>query len=115
VGVGLLYQQGYFAQYLNADGWQQERYPINDSTTRLHLERNPDGSELRIAVVIQAAPSRQSLASAGGNSSAVHAGHHIEPNNPYMTKTLPTGLRHDMHPPGNYAGSWWSTDACYAS
>jgi len=25
--VGLLYQQGYFAQYLNADGWQQERYP----------------------------------------------------------------------------------------
>ena len=30
VGVGLLYQEGYFAQYLNADGWQQERYPIND-------------------------------------------------------------------------------------
>jgi len=30
VGVGLLYQQGYFVQYLNADGWQQERYPIND-------------------------------------------------------------------------------------
>ena len=24
VGVGLLYQQGYFRQYLNADGWQQE-------------------------------------------------------------------------------------------
>ena len=30
VGVGLLYQQGYFRQYLNADGWQQERYPEND-------------------------------------------------------------------------------------
>ena len=30
VGVGLLYQQGYFQQYLNADGWQQERYPEND-------------------------------------------------------------------------------------
>ena len=30
VGVGLLYQQGYFEQYLNIDGWQQERYPIND-------------------------------------------------------------------------------------
>jgi starch phosphorylase len=51
VGVGLLYQQGYFAQYLNADGWQQERYPINDFYNMpLHLERNPDGSELRIAV-----------------------------------------------------------------
>jgi starch phosphorylase len=49
--VGLLYQEGYFAQYLNADGWQQERYPINDFYNMpLHLERNPDGSELRIAV-----------------------------------------------------------------
>jgi len=28
--VGLLYQQGYFQQYLNADGWQQETYPDND-------------------------------------------------------------------------------------
>jgi starch phosphorylase len=51
VAVGLLYQEGYFAQYLNADGWQQERYPINDFYNMpLHLERNPDGSELRIAV-----------------------------------------------------------------
>jgi glucan phosphorylase len=30
VGVGLLYQEGYFRQYLNADGYQQESYPIND-------------------------------------------------------------------------------------
>lgn len=30
VGVGLLYQEGYFRQYLNPDGWQQERYPRND-------------------------------------------------------------------------------------
>ncbi|MCX7834817.1 MAG: alpha-glucan family phosphorylase [bacterium] len=30
VGVGLLYQQGYFKQYLNPDGWQQETYPNND-------------------------------------------------------------------------------------
>ena len=30
VGVGLLYQKGYFRQYLTADGWQQERYPVND-------------------------------------------------------------------------------------
>ncbi len=51
IGVGLLYQQGYFAQYLNADGWQQERYLSNDFYNMpLHLERNPDGSELRIGV-----------------------------------------------------------------
>jgi glycogen phosphorylase len=51
LGVGLLYQQGYFAQYLNADGWQQERYINNDfHNMPLHLERNADGSELRIEV-----------------------------------------------------------------
>ena len=33
VGVGLLYQQGYFRQYLNDDGWQQEYYPRTTSTT----------------------------------------------------------------------------------
>src|SRR5438105_3176242 len=30
VGVSLMYREGYFRQYLNADGWQQERYPEND-------------------------------------------------------------------------------------
>jgi starch phosphorylase len=30
VGIGLLYRQGYFRQHLNADGWQQERYPTLD-------------------------------------------------------------------------------------
>ena len=30
VGVGLFYRQGYFRQELNADGWQQERYPVLD-------------------------------------------------------------------------------------
>ncbi|MBN2456269.1 MAG: alpha-glucan family phosphorylase [Sedimentisphaerales bacterium] len=30
VGVGLLYQKGYFRQYLNVDGWQQELYLEND-------------------------------------------------------------------------------------
>jgi starch phosphorylase len=30
IGVGLLYRHGYFAQSLNAEGWQQERYPLVD-------------------------------------------------------------------------------------
>ena len=30
VGVGLLYRHGYFRQSLDADGWQQERYPSLD-------------------------------------------------------------------------------------
>jgi len=51
VAVGLLYQKGYFAQYLNAEGWQQERYPINDfHNIPVQLERKADGTELRVAV-----------------------------------------------------------------
>src|SRR5437660_1662584 len=30
VGVSLMYREGYFRQYLNVDGWQQESYPEND-------------------------------------------------------------------------------------
>ncbi|HEY9592962.1 MAG TPA: alpha-glucan family phosphorylase, partial [Spirochaetia bacterium] len=30
VGIGLMYRQGYFQQYLNIDGFQQESYPEND-------------------------------------------------------------------------------------
>ncbi len=41
VGVGLLYRRGYFRQYLNADGWQQESYPHYD-TFNLPLEQVMD-------------------------------------------------------------------------
>ncbi|SHN69090.1 alpha-glucan family phosphorylase [Desulfovibrio litoralis] len=30
IGMGLAYQQGYFRQYMNIEGWQQERYPNYD-------------------------------------------------------------------------------------
>ena len=51
VGVGLLYQQGYFQQYLNADGWQQEYYPVLDfSTLPLAEETDEQGAPLVIAI-----------------------------------------------------------------
>jgi glycogen phosphorylase len=51
VGVGLLYQEGYFRQYLNADGWQQESYPVNDFYTMpLQLERGRDGEPVTVEV-----------------------------------------------------------------
>ncbi|MEP0886554.1 alpha-glucan family phosphorylase, partial [Trichocoleus sp. ST-U3] len=85
VAVGLLYQEGYFAQYLNADGWQQERYPINDFYNMpLHLERNPDGSELRIEVDY---PGRTVYARIWrvqvGTVPLYLLDTNIEPNNPY--------------------------------
>ena len=30
MGVSFMFREGYFRQYLNLDGWQQERYPEND-------------------------------------------------------------------------------------
>jgi starch phosphorylase len=51
VGVGLMYREGYFRQYLNVDGWQQERYPENDFfNLPLIPEARPDGAPLLISV-----------------------------------------------------------------
>jgi starch phosphorylase len=49
VGVGLLYRQGYFRQYLNNEGWQQEYYPENDFyNLPLTLERDEKGAPLSV-------------------------------------------------------------------
>jgi len=51
VGIGLLYQQGYFRQRLNADGWQLELFPRNDfANLPCQQVRNDDGSELTIDI-----------------------------------------------------------------
>jgi len=51
VGIGLLYQEGYFRQYLNADGYQQELYPINDwANLPVTLMRDADGAVIKISV-----------------------------------------------------------------
>lgn len=51
VGVGLLYNRGYFRQRLNPDGWQQEVYPQNDFYQMpLTLIRDETEQPLRITV-----------------------------------------------------------------
>jgi starch phosphorylase len=51
VGVGLLYQQGYFRQYLNEAGWQQEEYEDNDFyNLPLWLVRRPGGEPAMVEV-----------------------------------------------------------------
>jgi glycogen phosphorylase len=51
VAVGLLYREGYFRQHLNADGWQQERYPALDPHGMpLRLLTTEDGQPLKIEV-----------------------------------------------------------------
>jgi len=56
-GIGLLYQEGYFNQYLNSDGWQQERYLDNDFFTMpVKPLPGPDGQPLRIQVEMPEGP-----------------------------------------------------------
>jgi starch phosphorylase len=52
-GVGLLYQNGYFSQSIDPDGWQKERTPVNDFYS---LPVTPvvraDGSEMLVGVML---------------------------------------------------------------
>jgi starch phosphorylase len=51
VGVGLLYQEGYFRQYLSSDGWQMESYPVNDfSNIPVKLVKDKDGKPIQVSV-----------------------------------------------------------------
>lgn len=51
VGVGLLYQKGYLKQSLNPDGWQIERYPVNDFyTLPVSPVLDEAGKELHVSV-----------------------------------------------------------------
>ncbi len=56
-GVGLLYQEGYFRQYLNADGWQQEEYIGNDFYNMpIEQVRGEDGNQLSVTVEYPTGP-----------------------------------------------------------
>jgi starch phosphorylase len=51
VAVGLLYRQGYFKQYLNPDGFQQESYPENDwYNMPVHRCLDDKGEAIKISV-----------------------------------------------------------------
>jgi glycogen phosphorylase len=51
VGIGLFYYNGYFRQYLNPEGWQQEFLAANDMyNLPCTLERNKEGQPLIVDV-----------------------------------------------------------------
>ena len=53
VGIGLLYQQGYFRQEIDAEGHQQALYPFNDpGQLPIRPVREPNGEWLRLAVAL---------------------------------------------------------------
>ena len=52
--IGLLYRNGYFHQYLNSDGWQQEYYPYNEFYNMpMRRALNPDGEEVCVEVMVE--------------------------------------------------------------
>ncbi len=54
VAVGLAYQEGYFRQYLNADGWQQEDPYDNDfGALPMRRAKRSDGSLASVDVTIE--------------------------------------------------------------
>ena len=53
VGVGLMYQHGYFKQSLSREGWQQETYPVLDpDELPLSLLHEPDGSRAIVTITM---------------------------------------------------------------
>ncbi len=57
IGIGLLYQKGYHQQSLNPDGWQQERYPVNDFyTLPVRPVMNERGEEVKVQVKLPHGP-----------------------------------------------------------
>ncbi|MGK2952371.1 MAG: alpha-glucan family phosphorylase, partial [Thiobacillus sp.] len=53
IGVGLLYQQGYFRQVIDKDGAQQALYPYNDpGQLPITPLRKPDGEWLRLEIAL---------------------------------------------------------------
>jgi starch phosphorylase len=54
VGVSLLYKQGYFGQYLNEEGWQQEYYAVNDfENMPVRQEMDAEGNPVEFTLAIQ--------------------------------------------------------------
>ncbi|MCD6587409.1 MAG: alpha-glucan family phosphorylase [Candidatus Fermentibacteraceae bacterium] len=51
VGVSILYRLGYFNQYLNSDGWQQESYSVNDYSN-MPVERVKDSNGNAVTIVV---------------------------------------------------------------
>ena len=68
VGVGILYQEGYFQQYLNADGFQLESYPLNDYVNQpVKLQTDGAGKATQdLAAFARARTLRADLEGAGG-------------------------------------------------
>ena len=84
IGIGLLYQQGYFRQEIDRTGAQVARYPFNDpGQLPIRPLRNQSGDWLRLKVLLPGhALWIPDVGSAGGPQEALLAGHQRSANLP---------------------------------
>ncbi len=113
LAVGLLYQQGYFRQYLNPDGWQQELYPENDFyNLPLTLERQVSGAPLLIEVELSWPCSKGSgMAGSGGPGSPLSAWIPISTKTGPSTGTSPTNCMAGTTTCASVKRSCWASAA----
>ena len=75
VGVGLLYQQGYFRQVIGKDGTQQALFPYNDpGQLPITPLRQPNGEWVRLKIDFPGYRSGSRLAGPGRQSEALSVG-----------------------------------------
>ena len=115
VGVGLLYQQGYFRQYLNPDGWQQERYPTNDFyTLPLAPVKDAAGEDLKVTVKLPTGEVYiQVWKTGGGPHHAVPAGYqHLRRTRCRRIATSPIRCTAATTTRASGRRSCWASAAC---
>ncbi len=112
VGIGLLYQKGYFQQHLSPDGWQTEKSPTNDFYSwPIQPVVDAQGNEIVVQVQFPAGPlPRQGLAAQGGSRGPAAAGHeHPGKHHSRLSRRHRPALwwRHrGAHPPGDSCWAW---------
>ncbi len=103
IGVGLLYQHGYFRQQFSREGWQQETYPVLDPDgLPITLLREDDGTPAQVRLV---GPRRQRAGGAhlrgAGRPRAAAAARHRRRGQPAAAARghRPALRRHHRAPP----------------
>ena len=111
VAIGLFYDQGYFRQHLDAEGYQQEEY-LDTKVENLPMEpaADPDGKPITVAIDTRdGAPAGQGLADARRPRPALPAGLRRRRQQPRRPRADLAALRRRPSAPA-FARNW-----CWAS
>ncbi len=117
VAIGLAYRQGYFHQYLNIDGWQQERYDENEfHVMPIQQVLDANGEWLTIDIPYLTRDVKAALSEGqGGPRPAVSADDKSPgqpPGRPHHHGPAVRRRPRDAHPAGNRARASAASSRC---